>query len=391
MLLNYPNKRTAEAIFDSIKDIADVSNSQKITQTKTQPILSSQGLLDNNFLIQSDNLIALKYLIKNCNLIGKIDLIYIDPPFASNNIFTITNGRASTISNSSSGNVAYTDKLKGACFIEFLRERLLLLKLLLSDKGSIYVHTDYKIGHYVKVMMDEIFGIENFRNDITRIKCNPKNFSRKGYGNIKDMILFYSKTDKLIWNEPTIPYSPEEKIKLFKKISINGRSYTTIPLHAPGETKNGKTSQLFKGMPPPKGRHWRTDVAILEQWDNDGLIEWSETGNPRKKIYLDERFGKRMQDIWEFKDPQYPVYPTEKNADLLDIIIKTSSNESSIILDCFAGSGTTLKTAQLNNRQWIGIDESEEAIKSIINKIDIQTDTLFDSKNYQFINLICNI
>ncbi len=75
-----------------------------------------------------------------------------------------------------------------------------------------------------------------------------------------------------------------------------------------------------------------------------------------------------MQDIWEFKDPQYPVYPTEKNPDLLDLIVKTSSNENSIVLDCFAGSGTTLKAAQTNGRQWIGIDQSNEAIKAIIKK-----------------------
>ncbi|HNM66201.1 MAG TPA: site-specific DNA-methyltransferase, partial [Chitinophagales bacterium] len=157
-----------------------------------------------------------------------------------------------------------------------------------------------------------------------------------------------------------------------------------IPLHAPGETQNGKTSQAFKGILPPKGRHWRSDVAILEQWDNDGLIEWSNNGNPRKKIYFDEQEGKRMQDIWEFKDPQYPVYPTEKNADLLDIIVKTSSNEDSIILDCFAGSGTTLKSAQTNGRKWIGIDQSEEAIKVIIAKLDrVEQDLFIDKSEYK--------
>jgi adenine-specific DNA-methyltransferase len=231
--------------------------------------------------------------------------------------------------------------------------------------------------------MDEVFGIENFRNDITRVKCNPKNFARKGYGNIKDMILFYSKSDNLIWNEPKTPYTEEDKIKLFPKIEKNGRRYTTIPLHAPGET-NGKTSLAFKGIYPPQGRHWRSEVSVLEKWDNDGLIEWSNNGNPRKKIYFDEQEGKRMQDIWEFKDPQYPVYPTEKNADLIDIIIKTSSNENSIVLDCFAGSGTTLKSAQKNGRQWIGIDQSDEAIKAIITKLDsIEQDLFIEKSDYK--------
>ncbi|HMY41668.1 MAG TPA: site-specific DNA-methyltransferase [Chitinophagales bacterium] len=369
MQLDYPNKKTEQQIFDSIPNIflEQINNSDS-----------------SNLLIQANNLVALKQLITQHNLAGKIDLIYIDPPFATNNTFTITDGRASTISNSKNGNVAYSDTLKGFDFIEFIRERLVLLKMLLSDKGSIYLHIDYKIGHYVKIVMDEIFGIENFRNDITRVKCNPKNFARKGYGNIKDLILFYSKSDNLIWNEPKTPYTDEDKIKLFPKIEKDGRRYTTIPLHAPGETQNGKTSQAFKGILPPKGRHWRSDVAILEQWDNDGLIEWSNNGNPRKKIYFDEQEGKRMQDIWEFKDPQYPVYPTEKNADLLDIIVKTSSNEDSIILDCFAGSGTTLKSAQTNGRKWIGIDQSEEAIKVIIAKLDrVEQDLFIDKSEYK--------
>ena len=369
MQLNYPNKKTEQQIFDSIPDITleQINNSDS-----------------PNLLIQANNLVALKQLITQHNLVGKIDLIYIDPPFATNNTFTITDGRASTISNSKNGNIAYSDTLKGFDFIEFIRERLVLLKMLLSDKGSIYLHIDYKIGHYVKIVMDEIFGIENFRNDITRVKCNPKNFARKGYGNIKDLILFYSKSNNLIWNEPKTPYTEEDKIKLFPKTEKDGRRYTTIPLHAPGETQNGKTSQAFKGILPPKGRHWRSEVLILEQWDNDGLIEWSNNGNPRKKIYFDEQEGKRMQDIWEFKDPQYPVYPTEKNSDLLDIIVKTSSNENSIILDCFAGSGTTLKSAQTNGRQWIGIDQSDEAIKAIINKLDgVEQDLFIEKSDYK--------
>ncbi len=365
MQLQYPNKKTEQEIFNSIPDIELVQ------------INSSEN---PNLLIQANNLIALKQLIIKHNFKGKIDLIYIDPPFATNNTFTITNGRANTISNSSNGTVAYTDTLKGFDFIEFIRERLILLKMLLSDKGSIYLHIDYKIGHYVKIIMDEIFGIENFRNDITRIKCNPKNFARKGYGNIKDLILFYSKSDSLIWNEPKIPYSEEDKIKLFPKIDDNGRRYTTIPLHAPGETQNGKTSQPFKGILPPPGRHWRSDVSVLEQWDRDGLIEWSDNGNPRKKIYFDQQEGKRVQDVWEFKDPQYPTYPTEKNSDLLDLIVKTSSNENSIVLDCFAGSGTTLRAAQINGRHWIGIDQSYEAIKAIIQKLNSLESDLFIPK-----------
>ncbi len=208
-----------------------------------------------NIIIRGENIKGLKYLLNDSNLKGKIDLVYIDPPFATNGRFTITDGKASTISNSRHGDIAYSDKLTGKEFIKFLRERLLLLKDLLSKQGSIYLHIDYKIGRYVKIMMDEVLGIENFKNDITRIKCNPKNFKRTGYENIKDLILFYSKSSKPIWNEPKETYTEKDLEKLFPK-NKRGRRYTTVPIHAPGETENGKSNQPFKGKMPPQGRHW---------------------------------------------------------------------------------------------------------------------------------------
>lgn len=342
----------------------------------------------NNLLVKSDNIIGLNYLLNERDLKGKVDLVYIDPPFATGGNFTITDGRASTISNSKNGDVAYADKLLGSNFLEFIRQRLILLKKLMSEQGSIYLHIDYKIGHYVKIVMDEVFGIENFRNDISRVKCNPKNFNRLGYGNVKDLILFYTKSSNPIWNEPREKYSEKDFVKFFPKIDKQGRRYTTVPIHAPGETENGKSNQPFKGILPPKGRHWRTNVETLEKWDKEGLIEWSSTGNPRKIIFADEREGKRVQDIWEYKDPQYLTYPTEKNPDMLDLIIRTSSNENSIVLDCFCGSGTTLKSAQINGRKWIGIDQSEHAIKATINKLEIVKGDLFVTKPvYEFAEL----
>jgi adenine-specific DNA-methyltransferase len=328
----------------------------------------------NNLLIKGNNVYVLQTLRKAYNLSGKIDLIYIDPPFATNNTFAMGSDRVSTMSMSSSDAVAYTDTLKGDEFIEFMRERLVLAWELLSDQGSLYVHIDYKIGHYIKIIMDEIFGAENFRNDITRIKCNPKNFDRKAFGNIKDMLLFYSKTKSSIWNDPRIPFTEADRAVLFKKRDSNGRTYTTIPLHAPGETRNGVTGQQFKGIKPPKGRHWRCDPKKLEVLDQQERIEWSSRGNPRKILYADEQTGKKMQDIWEFKDHPYPVYPTEKNSDLLKTIISASSNEGSIVLDFFCGSGTTLAAAQVLNRNWIGIDQSAKAIEVTKNKLNALTD-----------------
>lgn len=342
---------------------------------------------DKNILIHGDNLDGLQWLIDQ-GYAGKIDLVYIDPPFATGGVFSVDkDGRVSTISKSSKHAViAYNDTLQGTGFIEFLRSRVKLIYTLLSDKGSLYLHIDYKIGHYVKVMLDSIFGMENFRNDITRIKCNPKNFKRVGYGNIKDEILFYTKGAHPVWNDPIIPYTDEELKKSYNKIDRNGRRYTTVPIHAPGETKDGDTSRPFKGIMPPPGRHWRCSVAELEALDKRGLIEWSSTGNPRKINYADERLGKKAQDIWDFKDPQYPDYPTQKNADMLKFIVNASSTPDSIVMDCFCGSGSTLKAAQECGRRWIGIDQSQIAID--ITRKSLFTDSgLFDIKPYDFIEL----
>ncbi|MFI5252395.1 MAG: site-specific DNA-methyltransferase [Bacteroidota bacterium] len=318
-----------------------------------------------------ENLSILKYILGDRKIAGKVKQIYIDPPFATNQNFRSGKRRTATISSSNGDGLAYNDTLTGAAFLEFLRRRLYLLRELLSEDGSIYLHIDYKIGHYVKVLMDEIFGQENFINDITRIKCNPKNFSRKGYGNIKDMILFYARSKKFTWNEPRTMMTEEEILKLFPKFDASGRRYTTTPLHAPGETRNGETGKQWNGMPPPRGRHWRISPKELSKLEKAGLIERSATGNPRKIIYADEISvkGKKVQDVWDLKDPQYPVYPTEKNIELLKRIIASSSNPGDIVLDCFAGSGTTLAAAELLGRRWIGIDSSKIAIAKTIKKL----------------------
>ena len=248
-----------------------------------------------NVLVFGDNLPVLKTLMNNSDVQGKVRLVYIDPPFSTDQDFRSGSSRVSTISSSLEDQIAYKDTLVGAEYLEFLRKRLIFLRKLLANDGSIYVHTDWKKGHYVKVLMDEIFGEEHFVNDIARIKCNPKNFARTAYGNIKDMILFYSKTDHYVWNESKEALTEENMQRLFPKVGKDGRRYATIPLHAPGETRNGPTGQLWKELKPPKGRHWRTHPDELTKLDEQGLIEWSSTGNPRKKIYADEalRNGKK--------------------------------------------------------------------------------------------------
>lgn len=323
-----------------------------------------QNRLDGwgNMLIFGDNLQALKALIKEPNIKGKVNLVYIDPPFGTNQDFK--GGISRTVSKSRQDDTVYEDRLIGAEYIEFLRKRIILLREILADNGSIYVHIDWKMCHYVKVLMDEIFGQERFINNITRIKCNPKSFKRKAYGNMTDAILFYSKTDNYIWNDQREEFTEEQIKTLFPKVDKEGRHYTTLPLHAPGETLNGPTGKEWKGRKPPKGSHWQYSPEELDKLDEQGLIEWSPTGNPRRIYYAEEAIkkGKKRQDIWEFKDPQYPSYPTEKNLEMLKTIISASSNPDDIVLDCFAGSGTTLVAAEELGRRWIGIDNSKVAI-----------------------------
>mgnify|MGYP003367848768 FL=1 len=342
---------------------------------------------NGSMLFMGDNFEVLSILLNNFR--GKINLIYIDPPFNTDQEFFVSeNGRANSISHSKKDIVAYSDKMSTDEYLEFIRERLILLRELLSDNGSIYLHIDYKIGHYIKIIMDEVFGKENFKNDIARIKSNPKNFYRKAYGNEKDLILFYTKNYKNnIWNDIKVPLDENEIAERFSKIDENGRRYTTIPLHAPGETKNGPTSKPWRNIPVPKGRHWRTNPEEFEKMDKQGLIEWSSTGNPRIKKYADEHTGKKIQDIWRFKDPQNPKYPTEKNSTMLEQIILQSSNENDYVLDCFAGSGSTLKAAFKNNRKWIGVDNSEVAINVIkSNKIGNYIFYNLNENNFKLIN-----
>ena len=346
MFLSYKNKKPEDDIL------------QNTPKAELQSVYG-QGAV--NKLIQGDNLPILRALLESCR--GKVALVYIDPPFATNGKFRIGRNRVSTISSRRHDRLAYSDTRLGAEYLEFLRERLIFLRELLSDEGSIYLHIDCKMGHYVKILMDEVFGAHSFRSDISRIKCNPKNFRRRAYGNIKDLILFYSKGERPIWNDPRQDYAAEDARRLFRKIDERGRRYTTIPLHAPGETRHGSTGQAWRGLKPPDGRHWRSDPKTLEAWDAQGLIEWSANGVPRKKKFLDESKGKKVQDIWEFKDPQHPLYPTQKNLDLLKRIVAASSSRGDLVLDCFCGSGTSLLAAQALGRCWIGIDGSEPALE----------------------------
>ena len=137
-----------------------------------------------------------------------------------------------------------------------------------------------------------------------------------------------------------------------------------MPCHAPGETRRGPTGDCWRGLFPPAGRHWRSSPEELEKLDRIGQIEWSRNNVPRIKKYANQYEGKKIQDVWlDFKDPPYPLYPTEKNISMLEMIVRQASTPDSLVLDCFCGSGAFLAAALRHGRRPIGIDRSPAAIE----------------------------
>jgi len=316
-----------------------------------------------NDLFFGDNLDVLRYLIQEKKLVGKIKLVYIDPPYGTNSIFQSRHQKSS-----------YKDDLVGSHYIEFIRRRLLLLRELLTDDGSIYVHLDGNMAFQIKLVLDEIFGSKNFRGFITRKKCSNKNSTKKTYGNISDYLIFYSKSDSFTWHRPSDAWSDEKIAKEYPCIDEKtGRKYKKVPIHAPG-MRNGQTGKEWRGKFPPEGKHWQYTPAKLDELDAKDEIYWSSNGNPRRKVFLDMDKGIPVQDIWlDVQDSlnqniKITGYPTEKNPFLMERIIEASSNQGDIVLDCFAGSGTTLDLADQLKRRWIGIDNSSEAIRNIFNR-----------------------
>lgn len=329
-----------------------------------------------NRLYYGDNLAVMNDLLKDDIVKGEVRLIYIDPPYATNSIFQTLDRKD-----------AYTDFITGEEYVDFMRKRLIVMKELLADDGSIYVHLDNKMVFHIKVLMDDIFGMNNFRSMITRRKCKTKNYTKKSYGNVSDYILFYTKSDNYTWNKQYDEWTNDKILKEYPFIEeYTGRRHKRVPIHAPG-IRNGETGKMWRGMLPPEGKHWQFTPTKLDALDNKGEIYWSSNGNPRRKVYLDESNGIALQDIWldyldvNNQNTHMTGYPTEKNIDMLKHIILASSNENDLVMDCFAGSGTTLVAADTLNRNWIGIDIGNEAIKVILNRFHNGTKTLDEHIN----------
>jgi adenine-specific DNA-methyltransferase len=259
--------------------------------------------------------------------------------------------------------------------INFYKPRFKEWNRILKDTGSIYIHCDWHLSHYLKVLMDKEFGFNNFKNEIIRQCTNAKNNS-KNWGRIYDNILFYTKSDNYTWNYIQESKTEAELEKQFNKIDSNGRYYTTVPMHAKGGTSgltgfdwNHPTRGVIK---LPSGRHWATTPDKMLELDLDGKIEWSRNNVPRRIQYADEYDTKYVQNIWDLKsigtrtsfiNKGGLVYDTQKPYELLKRIIFQSSNEEDLVFDPFVGSGTTCEVSRDHNRNYIGCDLSNKSIE----------------------------
>ncbi len=308
-----------------------------------------------NIIAFGDNLQFLKTIDENKDTLiknkvkGKVKLIYIDPPFATEEDFK-----------NKSGTKAYNDKAKGAEFIEFLRRRLIVAKEILADDGSIYVHLDTKKSHYIKVVLDEVFGENNFLNEIIWKRTSAHSDS-KNYGRIHDVILFYRKGSSSIWNKQFSKFSENYLATHYQYKEKDGRRYDTIAMHAAG---GSQAKRIFKGkeLSPPPGTHWRLTEDKIDVLAKEGKLVYGKNEYPRWKKYLDETEGVVAQSIFDDINPvnsgssEKIDYPTQKPEALIERIIKSSTNEGDMVLDFFGGSGTVIAVAEKLNRKWITCD-----------------------------------
>ena len=324
-----------------------------------------------NKLIWGDNKLILSSL-KNGPLRQEIEaqgglkLIYIDPPFDVGADFSMNikiGDDEFTKQPSVIEEIAYRDTWgKGAdSFIAMIYERLKLMSDLLANDGSIYVHCDWRMVSYLRLVMDEVFGDDNFHNIITW-RRGPQKSHGLAYGHNSDYLLFYSKAQNFTWNPQTAELS-DEYLKSFK--TDKKGKYVTTPLHSGRPPKNVPE---WRGVKPPSGRGWAYTIETLDKFDKDDLVEWSKNGIPRLKRYLADIDGAVVQEIWTDiklllgKSASHLDYPTQKPEELLERIIQASSNKDDLIADFFVGSGTTLAVAEKLGRKWMGSDLGRFAI-----------------------------
>ena len=326
-----------------------------------------------NRLIWGDKKYVLPALLDE--FAGQVNLIYIDPPFDTGADFSFSvqvDGEGFVKEPSVIEQKAYRDTWGRGLdsYLQWFYEAAILLRELLADTGSIYVHMDWHAGHYVKILLDEVFGPDNFQNEIVWKRTSARSDSHS-YNHIHDVILLYSKSDRFTFNLQYTPYDQTYLDNFYRYVdSESGRRFTVSDLMAAG-TRKGSSGNIWRGIDPnARGNHWKYTTEGLERLDKEGRIYWpqKEGGVPRYKRYLDEMPGVSLQSIWTDISPiaaqaaENVNYDTQKPETLLERIVKSSSNEGDLVLDCFVGGGTTAAIAEKLGRRWITCDLGRFAI-----------------------------
>ncbi len=338
-----------------------------------------------NLILQGDCFDAIKDY--KSVLQGQVSLIYIDPPFFSGTDYTLKSRSGGD--DKSAGVLkeenTYSDKWKGGLdeYLEFMKTRLKVMKPLLREDGSIWVHLDWHVSHYIKIILDEIFGYNNFVNEIIWRRTNSPKAQSKGFGSQHDVILLYAADTSKFSTNQVYKDHDDKSLKPYSYEDENGR-FRLIEIEAQGiQRTKGRKQFVWRGRKAPYLYRRET----LDDWWEKNLIYTSRNGRYTKKQYLSDIPGVPVSDLWVDIPPVQGLskentgFQTQKPVSLLERIILSASIEGDIIADFFSGSGTTAVAAIATGRRWILCDSSETAIS-------VSTERIGKVKNKSLYRLI---
>ena len=336
---------------------------------------------DGNMVIRGECASACAYL-KDQGI--KADLVYIDPPFASGadyakKVYIRRNPKVAEAIAQAERELdieelkVFEEKMYGDVwdkekYLNWMWENLMAIKSVMSETASIYVHLDWHIGHYVKILMDEIFGEDNFRNEIIW-KRSTAHSDSAGFANLHDSVFYYALCENSTFNTQYVPYS-QDYIERYYRSEENGRRFLDRDLSAKG-LQGGGYSYSWKG----KEGYWRCPITTMERFEQEGRLYYTSTGTPRYKQFLDEMPGVPAQDLWtdifavNSQADERVDYSTQKPEALLERIIKASSNEGMLVADFFGGSGVTAAVAHKFGRKFITSDIGLNSIQTMRDRL----------------------
>ena len=376
-------KRTAQREVFAPGQVSLIENPQPLLgdatldSAKTVPAELVDGLPWTNRLIYGDNLLAMAALLagdeNTPSLRGKVDLIYIDPPFDSKADYrtkVTLPGMELEQKPTVIEQFAYSDTWSDgtASYLAMITPRLVLMRELLADTGSIYVHLDSHVGHYVKLVLDDIFGKDKFINEIAWKRSHAHGDSGQGathYGRVTEGILFYARSDQRVWHAPYEPYTDAILDRDYKYVNeASGERYRLMPVDGPGGAAKGNPHYEFQGV---RG-YWRYSQDTMQSLWEKGEIVVSSTGRSlSRKKFLKDAKGTPITDFWSDLNRISPTsserldYPTQKPESLLERVIRSSTNKGALVVDFFGGSGTTAAVAEKLGRRWITTDLGKPA------------------------------